>query len=132
MTVCAATRLPSSPPSRPVGCTISRRAFPAMFDALAGQVYGEAMTFLNIEEKLQQLDYLEGYRPDGNSHYIRTRKEVVILANNRVVPAWVYIYPEARLPEIVKNGTLIENGNWIEWSVMKHTSMVVLLPEDTE
>jgi gamma-glutamylcyclotransferase (GGCT)/AIG2-like uncharacterized protein YtfP len=72
--------------------------FPAMFDAPDGQVFGEVMTFPDIERTLERLDRLEGYRPgDDSSHYIRIKKIVTILNSGQVVPAWGYVYPKDRL-----------------------------------
>ena len=86
--------------------------FPAMFDSPDGQVFGEVMTFSDIESKKERLDYLEGYRPDGHSHYLRIQKKVTVLATQRKVPAWAYVYPVEKLDEIMRIGTLIISGDW--------------------
>lgn len=67
---------------------------------------------MDTAEKLRQLDCVEGYRPDGNGHYIRIRKEVTIPADNRVVHAWVYLYPEDGIDVNIEIGKWIPNGNW--------------------
>lgn len=84
--------------------------FPAMFDALDGQVFGEVMSFPDIEKTLECLDRLEGYHPsDNRSHYIRIEKLVTILNSGRIIPAWVYVYPKNRLqPDF----TPIPSGCW--------------------
>jgi len=71
--------------------------FPAMFDAPDGKVFGEVMTFPDIEKTLGLLDRLEGYRQSGESHYVRIEKCVAIFGNSKVVHAWVYVYPKHRL-----------------------------------
>jgi len=72
--------------------------FPAMFDTQDGQVFGEVMTFPNIEKTLSRLDRLEGYRPsDTRSHYIRIDKFVTVLNSGSEVSAWIYMYPKDRL-----------------------------------
>jgi gamma-glutamylcyclotransferase (GGCT)/AIG2-like uncharacterized protein YtfP len=88
------------------------QGFPAMFDAPDGQVHGEVMTFPDIGKTLRELDYLEGYRPGGNSHYIRIQKDVTILTDNRVVTAWVYVYPLERLCEMNILGIIVQSGCW--------------------
>ncbi|HOY64726.1 MAG: Gamma-L-glutamyl-butirosin B gamma-glutamyl cyclotransferase [bacterium ADurb.Bin236] len=84
--------------------------FPAMFDALDGQVLGEVMTFPDIAKTLEHLDRLEGYRPgDSRSHYIRIEKSVSILNGGKKAPAWVYVYPKERQrPDFI----LVPSGCW--------------------
>lgn len=84
--------------------------FPAMFDALEGQVFGEVMTFPDIRKTLERLDRLEGYHPaDGRSHYIRIDKAVSILNGDRVVSSWIYTYPNDRLrPDFIR----VPSGCW--------------------
>jgi len=87
--------------------------FPAMFDASDGQVFGEVMTFPDIEKTIEHLDWLEGYRPGNcSSHYIRVQKSVTILKSGSKIPAWVYIYPKTRLqPDYVP----VLSGCWREF-----------------
>ncbi|HOC94199.1 MAG TPA: gamma-glutamylcyclotransferase [bacterium] len=87
--------------------------FPAMFDAPDGQVFGEVMTFPDFQETLNRLDYLEGYRPSGTSHYVRVSKSVTILSKREITTAWVYIYPKSRLEDIRRvGGKLVRDGRW--------------------
>ena len=55
--------------------------FPAMVGAEDGQVYGEAMTFPDIEATLELLDVLEGYYPGAPSRsmYVRQLREITLL-----------------------------------------------------
>jgi len=87
--------------------------FPAMFDALDEQVFGEVMTFPDIEKTLERLDLLEGYRPgDTRNHYIRIDKTVTLLKSGSKVAAWVYVYPKARLrPDFIS----VPSGCWREF-----------------
>jgi len=90
--------------------------FPAMFDAPDGQVFGEVMTFSNLKETLKRLDYLEGYRPSGSSHYERIVKHVKLLTEDSKpmckIDAWVYVFPSTRLPFMASTAEYIPNGNW--------------------
>lgn len=88
--------------------------FPAMFDATDGQVFGEVMTFPDIKNTLARLDRLEGYRPGGTSHYVRIKKEISILCDEKQVVAWAYVYPINRLPEIDRAGLVVPDGQWRE------------------
>jgi len=86
--------------------------YPAMFDVPDRQVLGEVMTFPDIEETLRALDYLEGYHPEGRSHYLRISKPVTILPRMKTVIAWCYVYPDDRLEEIEHIGEFIPGGCW--------------------
>jgi gamma-glutamylcyclotransferase (GGCT)/AIG2-like uncharacterized protein YtfP len=83
--------------------------FPAMFDAPDGQVFGEVITFPDIEKTLKRLDRLEGYSPGGESHYIRIEKTVTLRNSKKIVPAWGYAYPKDRLRTDM---ILIHSGHW--------------------
>jgi len=98
--------------------------YPAMFDVPDGQVFGEAMTFPDIKETLRALDYLEGYRPGGRSHYLRIKKPVTIISSMRTVSAWVYVYPDERLEEIERIGKFIPNGCWRTFIELSHTKAI--------
>ena len=89
--------------------------FPAMFDTPDGQVFGEVMTFPDIKTTLERLDSLEGYRPGETSHYIRIKKEIAILIENRNILAWTYVFPYSRLSEIKQTGLIVPDGNWAEF-----------------
>jgi len=98
--------------------------FPAMFDSPDGQVFGEAMTFPDIEKTIEAMDYLEGYRPAGRCHYLRIAKPVSILSKNMTALAWVYVYPEERLEEIKRTGEMVSGGCWRKHiSTRKHVTV---------
>lgn len=86
--------------------------FPAMFDARDGRVFGEIMTFPDIERTIRALDRLEGYHSGGRSHYLRISKPVTILPRMETVIAWCYVYPEDRLEEIKRIAEFIPGGCW--------------------
>jgi len=86
--------------------------FPAMFDATDGKVFGEVMTFPDIRETLKRMDFLEGYKPSGPSHYVRISKTVSILSKRINVSAWVYIYPKER--PIYTDFIRVHSGCWRE------------------
>ena len=100
------------------------QGFPAMFDAPDGQVFGEVMTFPDIEETLEALDRLEGYNADGRGHYLRVKKIVTIISTGRTEIAWRYVYPENRLEEIERTGEFIPGGCWRAFIDLSHTKVV--------
>ena len=68
--------------------------FPALVDAEEGEVYGEAMTFPDIEAVLRRTDLLEGYdplRPD-ESMYRRLAAPILIQSSGTRVLAWTYVW----------------------------------------
>ena len=51
-----------------------------------GPVYGELLTLDDSETRLPAIDRLEGFLPDGPSHYRRVL--VPVFDDKRTVPAW--------------------------------------------
>jgi len=84
--------------------------FPAMVEDTEGTVYGEAMTFPDIDETLARLDVLEGYRPDspGRSLFLRRVQAVTLLESGETVPAYCYRW-RGLLPE---GAVHIPSGRW--------------------
>lgn len=76
-----------------------------------GRVFGEVMTFPDIEKTLARLDRLEGYRPGGESHYIRVERIVTVL-NGKIAQAWIYVYPKER--PIYTDFIQVHSGCWRE------------------
>ncbi len=85
--------------------------FPAMVEAVDGTVYGEAMTFPNLDTVLARLDLLEGYRPEDpeRSLYVRRVQGVTLLSTGECVPAYCYVW-RGHLPA---NAALLVSGRWI-------------------
>jgi gamma-glutamylcyclotransferase (GGCT)/AIG2-like uncharacterized protein YtfP len=84
--------------------------FPAMVEASDGQVFGEAMTFPDIEAVLSQTDILEGYdprRPDS-SMYRRVAVPVLIEPSGQRATAWAYVWNRP-LPQ---GATMLPTGRW--------------------
>jgi len=68
--------------------------FPAMIDADDGQVFGEVMTFPDLDAVLREIDRLEGFRPgdpDG-SLYRRVVRPVRSLGSGDTVSAYCYVW----------------------------------------
>ena len=71
-----------------------------------GPVYGELLTLDDSETRLPAIDRLEGFLPDGPSHYRRVLAPAII--HGVIVVAWLYIggsISEDRM-------TLLESGSW--------------------
>ena len=85
--------------------------FPAMVEDEEGTVYGEAMTFPDLQAALARIDLLEGYRPEHPEHslYLRRVQPVTLLRPGQTVPAHCYVW-RGPLPEAA---TLIRAGRWV-------------------
>ena len=68
--------------------------FPAMLDADDGHVFGEAMTFRDLDAALRRIDRLEGYNAakPWDSLYVRMTRRVRLLKDGKGLPAHVYIW----------------------------------------
>jgi len=80
---------------------------PAQQSATAGdwgRVYGELLTFDDLETRLPSIDRLEGFRPGGSCLY---RRVLVPVRNpGQISPAWVYVgTPKYRARRSLPNGT---------------------------
>jgi len=84
--------------------------FPAMVEADAGVVYGEAMSFSDIGATLARLDLFEGYRPDRPelSLYVRQVQQVTLLDTGGTAAAYCYVW-RGPLPA---GAVLIPSGRW--------------------
>lgn len=68
--------------------------FPAMVEADDGEVFGEAMTFPDLDAALRDIDRLEGFWPDDpdGSLYRRVIRPVRLLRSGGTVPAYCYLW----------------------------------------
>ena len=84
--------------------------FPAMIEAPDGTVYGEAMTFPDLEATLAGIDFLEGYRPDRPEHslYLRRVQPVTLLRSGQTIPAYCYLWGGELPPGTVA----VPSGRW--------------------
>jgi gamma-glutamylcyclotransferase (GGCT)/AIG2-like uncharacterized protein YtfP len=67
------------------------------------RVYGEVFTFDDPEERLPELDRLEGFDPEGHSLYRRVLIPVEVATGG--VLAWAYVIDRPA-------GTLLPTGRW--------------------
>lgn len=77
--------------------TPQRRAF------VEPRVYGEVFTFEDPEDRLPELDRLEGFDPDGTSLYRRVL--IPVEAAQSVTVAWAYVTERPV-------GTRVPDGRW--------------------
>ena len=84
--------------------------FPAMIDDDGGAIYGEAMTFPDLEATLVRLDRLEVHRPGHPEHslYVRCVRQITLLGSGETVLAYCYVW-RGNLPE---GAVLVRSGRW--------------------
>jgi gamma-glutamylcyclotransferase (GGCT)/AIG2-like uncharacterized protein YtfP len=85
--------------------------FPAMVEDAEGTVYGEAMTFPDLQAALARIDLLEGYRPERpeRSLYLRRVQLVTLLRTGEAIPAYCYVW-RGPLPE---GAVRVPSGRWL-------------------
>ena len=85
--------------------------FPAMIEAADGQVFGEAMTFPDLQAALRRLDRLEGYRPDqpSLSMYLRSQAKIELSVAKAVGYAYCYVW-RGPLPQ---GSRAVKSGRWM-------------------
>ena len=87
--------------------------FPAMVQVEDSQVFGEAVTFPDLEVVLRRTDLLEGYdprRPDC-SMYRRVAVPVLTETSQQCITAWVYVW-NGPLPSDARH---VPSGLWTRW-----------------
>lgn len=84
--------------------------FPAMVEADAGEVFGEAMAFPDLDAALRDIDRLEGFRPDDpdGSMYLRIVRPVRLIRSGETMLAFCYLWNRP-LPH---GAALIPDGHW--------------------
>lgn len=88
--------------------------YPAAIDG-EGTIKGEICFVKDINQLLPQLDYLEDFNQPGSEDlYSREIREVSDY-NDTILQCYVYLWSPKRIDELVKIGTLVENGDWREF-----------------
>ena len=68
-------------------------------------VRGELLTFDDPEERLREIDGLEGFRPGEEGLYTRVLIPVMLAEGGRSIPAWAYAIEEGI-------GVRLPGGSW--------------------
>jgi len=95
-------------------------AAPAATPAPASKVYGEVMSFQNLEEVLKMMDMQEGYRADAleASRMLRVEREVTVQATGEKVKAVVYIFPKEKFNAKEMYAVHAHGGDWRKFVMM--------------
>ena len=86
----------------------------------AGKVYGEVMTFKELDTVLGIIDPQEGYRADApqTSRLMREVREVTISETGQKVQAYVYIFPKEKFNAKEMYAVHAHGGDWRKFVMM--------------
>jgi len=95
-------------------------ATPAPVPVAASKVYGEVMSFRNLEDVLGIMDLQEGYRADAPdaSRMQRVEREVTVQATGEKVKAVVYIFPKEKFNQKEMYAVHAHGGDWRKFVMM--------------
>ena len=86
----------------------------------AGKVFGEVMTFEEMDEVMKIIDAQEGYRADApdNSRLMREVREVTLTPTGEKVKALVYLQPKEKFNAKEMYAVLAHGGDWRKFVMM--------------
>ena len=86
----------------------------------AGKVFGEVMTFEEMDEVMKIIDSQEGYRSDApaNSRLMREVREVTLTPTGEKVKALVYLQPKEKFNAKEMYAVLAHGGDWRKFVMM--------------
>lgn len=88
--------------------------------AAVSKVYGEVMTFKDLEEALRIIDMQEGYNTENpaNSRLMREVREVTISETGEKVQAYVYVFPKEKFNAKEMYAVHAHGGDWRKFVMM--------------
>jgi gamma-glutamylcyclotransferase (GGCT)/AIG2-like uncharacterized protein YtfP len=86
----------------------------------AGKVYGEVMTFKQLDTVLKIIDAQEGYRPEipEKSWLFREIRDVTITETGKKFPAYVYVFPKEKFNAKDMFAVYAHGGDWRKFVMM--------------
>ncbi len=103
---------PSSGPAGPSG--------QADLPQAAGKIFGEVMTFEDMDEVMEIIDAQEGYRPEAPqmSRLVREVREVTLTPGGEKVKALVYLFPKEKFNAKEMYAVHAHGGDWRKFVMM--------------
>jgi gamma-glutamylcyclotransferase (GGCT)/AIG2-like uncharacterized protein YtfP len=88
--------------------------------AAPGKVFGEVMTFEEMDEVMKMIDRQEGYREDApaNSRLVREVREVTLTPTGEKVKAMVYLCPKEKFNPKDMFAVHAHGGDWRKFVMM--------------
>ena len=93
---------------------------PIVVEEEGGKVFGEVMTFEEMDEVMGLIDRQEGFRPDApqQSRLVRETREVTISATGEKVQALVYLMPKEKFNPKDMYAVYAHGGDWRKFVMM--------------
>ncbi len=86
----------------------------------AGKVFGEVMTFEDLDEVLHIIDSQEGFRTEApqSSRLLREVREVTLTPSGEKVKAMVYLFPKEKFNAKEMYAVHAHGGDWRKFVMM--------------
>lgn len=86
----------------------------------SGKVFGEVMTFEDMDEVMEIIDAQEGFRPQfpQNSRLLREVREVTLTPGGEKVKAMVYLFPKEKFNAKEMYAVHAHGGDWRKFVMM--------------
>jgi gamma-glutamylcyclotransferase (GGCT)/AIG2-like uncharacterized protein YtfP len=93
---------------------------PIVVEEEGGKVFGEVMTFEEMDTVVGLIDRQEGYRPDApeNSRLLREVREVTVTATGEKMKALVYLCPKEKFNPKEMFAVYAHGGDWRKFVMM--------------
>ncbi len=93
---------------------------PLVVEEAGGTVYGEVMSFEELDEVMAIIDTQEGYRPEApqSSHLLREVREVTVSATGEKLQAMVYLFPKEKFNAKEMYAVYAHGGDWRKFIMM--------------
>jgi gamma-glutamylcyclotransferase (GGCT)/AIG2-like uncharacterized protein YtfP len=93
---------------------------PIVVEEEGGNVFGEVMTFEDMEEVMEIINGQEGYREDApqSGRLTREVREVTITATGEKVQAMVYLLPKEKFNPKEQFAVFAHGGDWRKFVMM--------------
>src|ERR1035438_3821264 len=87
---------------------------PIVVEEEGGKVFGEVMTFEDMDEVMGIIDPQEGFRPDApqQSRLLRDVREVTLIPTGEKVKALVYLFPKEKFNAKDMYAVYAHGGDW--------------------
>jgi gamma-glutamylcyclotransferase (GGCT)/AIG2-like uncharacterized protein YtfP len=93
---------------------------PIVVEEEGGKVFGEVMTFAEMEEVMKIIDAQEGYRAEApaSSRLTREVREVTVSATGEKMKALVYLFPKEKFNALEMRAVFAHGGDWRKFVMM--------------
>lgn len=92
----------------------------AVEDGSDSRIFGETMTFRNMDEVMKIINAQEGYREDSptQSRMLREVREVTVSGTGQRLQALVYLFPKEKFNAVEMRAVHAPGGDWRKFVMM--------------